>query len=97
MIKVALKYCGHCNPNMDMDVILNNVKKSTPNVSYVTLENDYDIAFLVNGCNKKCIATNEQSSILITPNSVNGQKVKRAQVEKAVLKALEQTIKEGRC
>ena len=56
MIKVAIKYCGGCNPDYDRVALADFVKNSLHGrVEFVSLENeDIDLVLAIEGCKICC-------------------------------------------
>jgi len=59
MLKIAIKYCGGCNPNYDRVNAVESVKKELNNkVEFAdSLEEYYDIVLVVQGCKNACADT----------------------------------------
>lgn len=54
--KVALKYCGGCNPGFDRVAYVEKIKSATgPDIEWVTLDDEgFDAVLLVAGCETAC-------------------------------------------
>ena len=54
-MKVAVKYCGHCNPLIDGPIIMDNVKKKLHEVQFVDSRDDTgDVLLVISGCPVDC-------------------------------------------
>lgn len=54
-MKVAVKYCGHCNPLIDGPTLMDSVKKQLNNVQFVDSRNDKDdVLLVISGCLVDC-------------------------------------------
>ena len=54
--RVALKYCGGCNPAFDRVAYVEKIKSAAgPDIEWVTLDEDgFDAVLLVTGCDTAC-------------------------------------------
>lgn len=54
-MKVAVKYCGHCNPLIDGPAIMAAVKEQLDNVQFVNSKDDQgDVLLIISGCPVDC-------------------------------------------
>ena len=54
-MRVAIKYCGGCDPTYDRVELVRRLKVVAGNsIEWVTLENLHDVVLLVCGCLKAC-------------------------------------------
>jgi|LGOV01.1.fsa_nt_gb alkyl hydroperoxide reductase subunit AhpF len=101
MIALAVKYCGHCNPCMEMDKIIDGMKKRTLNVRYLKYEDDYDYLLVLNACRKACVRLPDAKkgiTIVVTPECIDGKPYGNQKIENAVLEKLELlSNRKGRC
>jgi len=72
--KVAVKYCGGCNPTFDRKKIVSQIEKKFEIKTELYNENGIpDILLIVNGCKSECIDISQYKSkkitILINDNS----------------------------
>jgi hypothetical protein len=91
--KVALKYCGSCNPYVDLARIaryLTKVSKERGDFQLVPLaENDIDIVVILCGCPRACgnkseVRARADKSLLTAGESINGRHVPEAHLPSAV-------------
>ncbi len=55
MLKVGVKFCGSCNPYIDMGYVYKNIQ-GILGVQYVSWESkNYDVLLIISGCPKNCI------------------------------------------
>jgi sulfite reductase beta subunit-like hemoprotein len=85
--KVALKYCGSCNPYVDLTKIarhLTMLAEERRNFKLVPLsENDFDIVVILCGCPRACgnkaeVRAKAGKSLLIAGESINGRHIPEA-------------------
>jgi hypothetical protein len=60
MLKVAIKFCGGCNPDYDRAAIVKHIKQSlNEKVEFVSLEDkNIDLVLTVEGCKTACADLN---------------------------------------
>jgi len=55
--KVAVKYCGGCNPRYDRAALVSGVFEAFPELAPALLTDpDIWLALLVSGCSRRCVA-----------------------------------------
>lgn len=52
--RLALKFCGGCNPSYERGGVAHLVKESLPDVRWVSTEAEVDLIIIINGCNSSC-------------------------------------------
>jgi hypothetical protein len=91
--KVALKYCGSCNPYVDLTRIarhLVNLAGKHGDFQLVPMsEDDIDVVAILCGCPRACgnkaeVRSKAAKSLLTAGESVNGRHVPEAQLPSAV-------------
>ena len=92
-VKVALKYCGSCNPRVDLSRIarhLSKVAEEREDFQLVPLsENDIDVVVILCGCPRACgnkeeVRARAKRSLFTAGESVNRQAVPETQLPMAV-------------
>jgi len=92
-VKVALKYCGSCNPRVDLSRIarhLTKVAEERGDFQIVPLsENDIDVVVILCGCPRACgnkeeVRARAKRSLFTAGESVNRQTVPETQLPMAV-------------
>jgi hypothetical protein len=92
-VKVALKYCGSCNPRVDLSRIarhLAKVAEERGDFQLVPLsENDIDVVVILCGCPRACgnkeeVRARAKRSLFTAGESVNRQAVPETQLPMAV-------------
>jgi hypothetical protein len=92
-VKVALKYCGSCNPRVDLSRIarhLAKVAEERGDFQLVPLsENDIDMVVILCGCPRACgnkeeVRARAKRSLFTAGESVNRQAVPETQLPMAV-------------
>ncbi|MCJ7655039.1 MAG: hypothetical protein MUO97_07040 [Dehalococcoidia bacterium] len=92
-VKVALKYCGSCNPRVDLSRIarhLAKVAEERGDFQIVPLsENDIDVVVILCGCPRACgnkeeVRARAKRSLFTAGESVNRQAVPEIQLPMAV-------------
>jgi hypothetical protein len=91
--KIALKYCGSCNPHVDLTRIarhLTSVAEKYGDFQLVPLsENDIDVVVILCGCPRACgnkaeVKARAGKSLLTAGESINGRHVSEAHLPSAV-------------
>lgn len=67
-MRIAVKYCGGCNPSVDRTELVGKLAvllaRERPDCRLVTLrENEYDAVLLVNGCPVACVEKQFQGEV----------------------------------
>ena len=101
-VKVALKYCGSCNPHVDLTRIvrhLNRMAEARGDFQLVPLsEHGIDIVVILCGCPRACgnkpeVRARARQSLLTAGESINGGHVPEAHlpltVEQELIKILD--------
>lgn len=96
-IKIALKYCGCCNPQVDLSGIaryLSEVIQERGNLQLVPLsEDDVDVVVILCGCPRSCggkaeVKARAKRSLTIAGASVDGRPVPQAELLTAAKREL---------
>jgi hypothetical protein len=91
--KVALKYCGSCNPHVDLTRIARHLAKTAEergNFQLVPLPEDgIDVVVILCGCPRACgnkaeVRARASQSLLTAGESINGRHVPEAHLPSAV-------------
>ena len=100
-VKVALKYCGSCNPRVDLSRIarhLAKVAEERGDFQLVPLsENDIDVVVILCGCPRACgnkgeVRARAKRSLLTAGESVNRRAVPEIQLPLAVEQELDKIL-----
>jgi len=92
-VKVALKYCGSCNPHVDLTRIarhLAKVAEERGNFQLVPLSEDgINVVVILCGCPRTCgnkaeVRARANQSLLTAGESINGRPVPEAHLPSAV-------------
>lgn len=92
-VKVALKYCGSCNPYVDLTRIAHHLAKVAEerrDFQLVPLsENGISVVVILCGCPRACgnkaeVRTRAKQSLIIAGKSINGRHVPEAHLPSAV-------------
>jgi hypothetical protein len=52
--RVAIKFCGGCNPSFERTAVAQILRRDLANVSWVLPEEDADLLVIINGCLGSC-------------------------------------------
>lgn len=52
--RLAIKFCGGCNPSYERGEVSRIVKESLPKVRWVSADEEADLLIIINGCNASC-------------------------------------------
>lgn len=52
--RLAIKFCGGCNPSYERGEVARIVKGSLPHVKWVSVDEEIDLIIIINGCNSSC-------------------------------------------
>lgn len=94
-IKIGVKFCGNCNPYVDMVSMLSKIKESVPNAEFVSWEVEiYSLLILLSGCPSGCVTIPDYSGpkTMITSNSINYSEVGAERLLDETLKVLNEFI-----
>lgn len=72
--KVALLFCGGCNPYFDRAKLFEDVKAEFSSVCDFELyqkDNKYDIVLLINGCSSECLMEEDYNADLVVLHDRN--------------------------
>ncbi len=98
-IKIALKYCGCCNPKVNLTSIaryLSNVVQDRGDFRLVPLsEDDIDVVVILCGCPRSCgnkveVRARAKRSLIVAGESLSGLAVPEADLPAAVARELNQ-------
>lgn len=95
-IRVSLKYCGSCNPLIDLSKIGNELKEAIgkeDNLILASLENDIDTIVILCGCprtcgNKKEIRARATRNIVIAGETIDMVPLVEKDISTMVIKKL---------
>jgi hypothetical protein len=106
-MKIAIKYCGGCNPRIRRKRIVNKVKDKCRESNFETsnAEKNYDLTLGINGCHVACGITEDlkesREVIIIGGLNFNGHRLKGEEeviekiVDKVKNKLQKEVIKNG--
>lgn len=72
--KVALRFCGGCNPYFDRAKLYEDVKaefSATCDFESYQEDGKYDIVLLINGCSSECLMESDYSADLVVIHDRN--------------------------
>jgi sulfite reductase beta subunit-like hemoprotein len=52
--RLAIKFCGGCNPAYERSDVAQIIEESLPNVRWVSADAEADLLIIINGCNSSC-------------------------------------------
>ncbi len=52
--RLAIKFCGGCNPSYERGEVSRIVKESLTKVRWVSVDAETDLLIIINGCNTSC-------------------------------------------
>lgn len=91
VIKVGVKFCGNCNPHLDMTAIFEAVKNNFPDVEFVRWdEGAFSILLILNSCPVGCATRPDfsGSTLIITSDSIDHTSTSPENLYDDILKAL---------
>lgn len=101
-IKVALKYCGSCNPRVDLRRIARHVARLAEERGDFELvplaENDIDVVVILCGCPRACgnkeeVRARAKTSLVTAGESVNRRAVPESELPIAIERELNKILK----
>ena len=96
-VRIALEYCGSCNPYIDLAGMGRSIRKLAEQKTDITLvrstEDDIDILIILCGCNRKCGINQEltekvKHTLVLAGESLDGLTIP----EKNLAGALEEKV-----
>jgi hypothetical protein len=96
-VKVALKYCGSCNPYVELTRIAHHLTEVAEERGYFQLvpltEDGIDVVVILCGCPRACgnkaeVRARAGKSLLTAGESINGRHVPEARLPSAVEQSL---------
>jgi hypothetical protein len=96
-VKVALKYCGSCNPYVELTRIAHHLTEVAEERGYFQLvpltEDGIDVVVILCGCPRACgnkaeVRARAGKSLLTAGESINGRHVPEAHLPSAVAQEL---------
>lgn len=57
--RLAIKFCGGCNPAYERGEVARIVKENLPEVKWVSADDEVDLLIIINGCNSSCAQRSE--------------------------------------
>jgi sulfite reductase beta subunit-like hemoprotein len=99
-VKVALKYCGSCNPRVDLSRIarhLAKVAEERGDFQLVPLSENIDVVVILCGCPRACgnkeeVRARAKRSLLTAGESVNRRAVPETQLPTVVEQELDKIL-----
>jgi len=95
-MKVAVKYCGHCNPRLNGLAIVAELRKLLPEIEFFpSSQGEGDVLLVVSGCPVDCATRPPHRGPVVTVAgySLNGQPVAEDQLLAAIIEALQKFCK----
>ncbi|MGE1061860.1 hypothetical protein NXG27_04355 [Megasphaera paucivorans] len=91
---IGVKFCGNCNPYIDMRALLSEVQKSDPSIVFCMDESQkVDGWLLLNACPTGCLKKGEFiPSVVVTNESINYWPVEKEKLVDYVLQSLQHLI-----
>ena len=90
--KIAVKFCGHCSPRMDMMSFMQQLQQSMPDFEFCfySREPDGDILLLLNACHAECCSQPpfDGPVMIVSPDRVDGWPTERDQLSERVQQGL---------
>ena len=94
-MKVAIKYCGSCNPRLNLARLGQRLAAlaEAEGMALASPEDNLDAIVILNGCRVACADRDEvrrlaRRAVVVTECSVNGLEVAEADLAQAVARAL---------
>lgn len=91
-MKVGVKFCGNCNPQLDMISLKKWLEISTPEISFVRWEDEgYDVLLLLSSCPADCTTRPDFAGpmIRVTSELIDQSSFGRHELPGAVLKVIQ--------
>ena len=98
-IKVAIKYCGCCNPQVDLSKIAHHLadmaKSSADFVLIPFSEDKINLVVILCGCPRACgnkeeVKARARQHLMVAGESVNGKSIREEQLPAALQQQLEE-------
>ncbi len=89
-MKLRIKYCGGCNPNIDRKKLVDEVLDKLNSITNVEVTNeDADVGIVVGGCSVSCVDLSEiedqaKNWVIVGGNLVDYYQVSSAQLSERV-------------
>lgn len=96
-MKVGVKFCGNCNPQLDMINLKKWLEISAPEVAFVHWEDEgYDVLLLLSSCPVDCTSRPVFAGpmIQVTSELVERSSFEKDEIPDAVLKVIRQHAKD---
>ncbi len=90
-MRVGVKFCGNCNPLVDMGAVLRQLTTPSGDVRFVSWsEDDYVALLVLNGCSRDCASRPAFAGpvIVATDTTVDRWPVDREQLPAAIMAAV---------
>ena len=90
-MKVGVKFCGNCNPHVDMPGLLKNLAAAAEGATFVRWDDDgYDILLVLSGCPVDCASRPDFGGrvIVATSEAVDRWPTAACDLPAAILAAL---------
>jgi len=90
-VKVGVKFCGNCNPRVDMPALLRDLAGRAEGITFVRWdEAGYDVLLVLSGCARDCATRPPFAGpvVVATSESVDRWPVEAAVLPDAILAAL---------
>ncbi len=76
ILRLAVKYCGGCNPLIERGEVAREIREELPGARWVSWEGESDLLVVINGCPTACaereeIRKNSKASLVIHPGGVS--------------------------
>lgn len=89
-MKVGVKFCGNCNPHVDMPELVQDMAAKAPGITFVRWDDEYDILLILGGCPADCASRPPFGGpiVVATSEAVDRWPVAKAGLPAAILAAL---------
>jgi hypothetical protein len=57
--RLAVKFCGGCNPSFDRGTVVQMLRRDLPNIRWMPWDEEADLLLIINGCFSGCAARSE--------------------------------------
>lgn len=91
-MRVGVKFCGHCSPQVDMAEVLKVLAQTDPALEFVGWENsEYAALLVLNGCSTGCATRPPFAGpvLWVTDVSINGWPIEKSGLCTGILQKLQ--------
>lgn len=97
-MKVGVKFCGNCNPHIDMPGLFRDLATRSPAPSFVRWDaEEYDVLLVLSGCPVDCTTRPPFAGpvVVVTNESIDRWPVPERELPAAILAALSSHAPDG--